>query len=303
MNSEESYFDLIMEGLRTRHGVDFSLYREGTIRRRLARRMVATNSEDYRTYFYVLENDPEEYWRLLRTLTIKVSSFFRNGSLFRILSDKIFPDVMKRKDDQRDDTLRIWSAGCAFGEETYSVAITLVEYMYRHGKRLDDYHISIFGTDIDEDALERAALGVYGIESIKEVKKELLNKYFIPLVVRKVRPYRGVTHDILNYKVVESIRNLVDFSKHDLTSETKKSPPVGVVANYDIILCRNLLIYFSETLQGKAFLNLFNSLNPGGYLILGKSESIPKDLEALLVPQVPGHRVYKKRIDSPLTIS
>ncbi len=279
--------ELIFKGLRARYGIDFSHYRQNTIKRRLARRMAVTNCDNYSDYFSYLEKDPEEYEQLFKDLTIKVSRFFRNRAVFEILSDKIFPDIMSAKESKNDSTLRIWCTGCSFGEEVYSVAITLVEYLKKYGKKIDDYSISIFGTDIDGEALKRARAGVYDDEAVKEVKREILNIYF------------SSNHPIIqssnSYMVIDSIKKMVSFSEHDLVSKTKISPPTGIVANYDLIFCRNLLIYFSKLLQKRAFSNLFNSLNPGGYLVLGKSESIPKHLESVLVPQNPRHsRVYKK---------
>lgn len=248
--------------------------------------MAATGCDNYKDYFDYLEKNQEEYGRLFRDLTIKVSRFFRNRAVFEILSDKIFPDIISAKESKNDRTLRIWCAGCSFGEEVYSVAITLVEYLKKHGKKIDDYNISIFGTDIDDKALERAKEGVYNTEAVKGVKKEILDSYF--------STNQPIIQNSPTIWVVDSIKNMVSFSMHDLTSETKMSPPAGIVANYDLILCRNLLIYFSEPLQKRAFSNLFNSLNPNGYLILGKSESIPKQLKPFLATQNSRHRVYKK---------
>jgi len=279
--------ELIFKGLRARCGIDFSHYRQNTIKRRLARRMAVTGCNNYSDYFSYLEKNPEEYEQLFKDLTIKVSRFFRNRAVFEILSDKIFPDIMSAKESKNDSTLRIWCTGCSFGEEVYSVAITLVEYLKKYEKKIANYSISIFGTDIDGEALKRARAGVYDDEAVKEVKREILNIYF------------SSNHPIIqssnSYMVIDSIKKMVSFSEHDLVSKTKISPPTGIVANYDLILCRNLLIYFSKPLQKRAFSNLFNSLNPGGYLVLGKSESIPKHLESVLVPQNPRHsRVYKK---------
>lgn len=294
--------ELIFKGLRARCDIDFSSYREGTIKRRLSRRMVATGCDNYKDYFDYLEKNQEEYGRLFMDLTIKVSRFFRNRAVFEILSDKIFPDIINAKESKNDNTLRIWCAGCSFGEEVYSVAITLVEYLKKNEKRIDDYNISIFGTDIDGKALKKARAGVYDGKAVKEIKKEILDTYFILSEATDTRHLMGFTRLIQSsnhpnfpsYLVVDAIKNMVSFSNHDLASKTKISPPTGIVANYDLILCRNLLIYFSKLLQERAFSNLFNSLNPGGYIILGKSESIPKHLEPFLVKQNPRHRIYKK---------
>lgn len=286
--------ELIFKGLRARYNIDFSSYREGTIKRRLSRRMVATGCDNYKDYFDYLEKNQEEYRRLFMDLTIKVSSFFRNSAVFEMLSDKIFPDIISAKESKSDSTLRIWCAGCSFGEEVYSVAITLVEYLKKKWKKTNDYNISIFGTDIDEKALEKARAGVYDAESVKEINKKILDNYFILSETTNLETPTKFRPHLPSYLVVDSIKQMVSFSGHDLTSETKMSPPAGIVANYDLILCRNLLIYFSGPLQKRAFSNLFNSLNSGCYLILGKSESIPEFLKPFLVKQNPQHNIYKK---------
>jgi len=328
MNSqfnEKKYLELIFKGLRARCDIDFSSYREGTIKRRLSRRMAATGCDNYKDYFDYLEKNQEEYGRLFMDLTIKVGGFFRNRSVFEMLSDKIFPDIISAKESKSDSTLRIWCAGCSFGEEVYSVAITLVEYLKKNEKKINDYNISIFGTDIDDKVLEKARAGVYDAEAVKEINREILDSYFsinLPASQSASQPIRqqpatnllrhgqtslSVPPEATNletptkfrpclpsYLVVDSIKQMVSFSMHDLTSKTSMSPPAGIVANYDLILCRNLLIYFSEPLQKRAFSNLFNSLNPSCYLILGKSESIPEFLKPFLVKQNPQHKIYKK---------
>ena len=190
------------------------------------------------------------------------------------------PDLFKAKEKKRDRTIRIWCAGCAFGEEPYSVAITLAEYLKKK-KKATYYHVNIFGTDIDEDALVKARAGVYDLASVAEVKKGILDKYFI----------YGADN---SYRVVDSIKDAVIFCHHDIASQKRRSPAAGIVANYDLIFCRNLMIYFSAPLQDRAFQNIFNSLNPGGYLFLGKSEFIPESLETFLTRKYPGKKIFKK---------
>lgn len=160
------------------------------------------------------------------------------------------------------------------------MAITLVEFLKKKREKTDDYDITIFGTDIDEESLEKARLGEYDGDAVKEVKRGILDEYFF------------VSGDY--YRVVDSIKALVSFTIHDLASETHMSPPAGVVTSYDLILCRNTLIYFSVPLQERVFLNLFKSLNPGGYLILGKSESIPKNHEDSFIIKNQKEKIYKK---------
>lgn len=279
--NDSKYLELIIKGLHEKHGIDFSLYREGTIKRRMARRMAATDSDNYLDYFYFLEKKPEEYENLLRYLTIKVSCFFRDQHLFQILYDDIFPDIINAKIIQNDNTLRIWGAGCAYGEEIYSTTITLIEYLKKKRKKIDDYDISIFGTDIDEQALNKAKLGLYGKNAVKDVKKEILDKYFL---------IRGD-----KYHLIDSIKNLVYFTRDDLASQKHISPSSGVITNYDLILCRNTLIYFSIDLQQRVFLNFIRSLNSGGYLVLGKSESIPEDLKDYFISTNSKNKIYKIR--------
>ncbi len=280
--TDDKHFELILKILHEAHDIDFSQYREGTIKRRLDRRLSAVRAGNYREYADILENDPEESKRLLKEFTIKVSRFFRNHHVFEILSREIFPDLFRSKAEHNDRSLRIWCAGCAFGEEVYSVAINLTEYFRKERKKITDYNISIFGTDIDDDALDKARLGRYDLESVAEVKKGMLDKYF--------------THNNDDgYRVVDSIKGLVNFCNHDIASRNRRSPAAGIVANYDLILCRNLLIYFSVPLQDRTFLYIFKSLNPGGYLLLGRSESVPDSLKDFFILKYSRERIYQKR--------
>ena len=277
--NDRKYLELIFKGLHEKYGIDFSLYRESTIKRRLDRRMAATDSEDYLDYFYALEKNPQEYRNLLKDLTIKVSRFFRNQHLFQTLYDDIFPNIINNKTSQNDNTLRIWGPGCAFGEEIYSVTITLIEYLKKTKKKIDDYDISIFATDIDEQALDKAKLGLYDKDAVKNARKEILDKYF------------SVSGD--RYLLIDSVKNLVNFTRDNLTSKKHISPSSGVIANYDLILCRNTLIYFSQALQQRVLLNFIRSLNPGGYLVLGKSESIPGGLKDCFILTHSKDKIYK----------
>jgi len=260
-----------------------SQYRESTIKRRLARRLAATRAGNYREYVAVIENNPQESKRLLKDLTIKISQFFRGRQVFELLSREILPDLFQSKEGRHDGNPRIWCAGCAFGEEAYSMAIILAEYMKKEGKCITGDNIAVFGSDIDDEALNRAGKGIFNNQAVAEVRKKILDAYFI---------HNGDNH----YQVVDSIKEMVTFCNHDITSQTRRSPAAGIVANYDLILCRNLLIYFTDPLQQRAFLNLFNSLNPGGYLILGKSESIPPGLKDFFVLKYSHKKIYQKKI-------
>jgi len=294
MDKDDNYFEFILKALRSRYGIDFCLYRASTIRRRMARRMAARGFDTYRAYFCSLEEAPHEYAYLMKDLTIKVSRFFRNHLTFDFLSKEILPAILREKKVLRDDTLRIWCAGCASGEEVYSICITLMECFEKLGESVEKYHVSIFGTDIDEGALSKAMTAAYSPEALRETRLDILSKYFIRTEEAGTGWPGKFTCLTSKDHVIEPVKNLAHFCIHDLASKTRKSPPAGIVANYDLILCRNLLIYFSKPLQERAFSNLISSLNPGGYLVLGKAESIPEDLEAALLTQDSSKRVYRK---------
>lgn len=291
---EEDYLESILTELSQQSGVDFTLYRSGTITRRMARRMIATSCASYQAYYHFLEAHPLEYEELLRDLTIKVSRFFRNYALFEALTQEIFPSLIAHKERNRDTSLRIWCAGCAWGQEVYSVTICLLEYLREAGKALEGYALSIFGTDIDEEALSVAARGVYDPQALRETPEAIQKNYFLCTRQTSPRLPGKVSREAIVYQVIDPVRHLVTFTRHDVTSETRKSPPAGIVANYDVIVCRNLLIYFTRPLQRRAFSNLIDSLNPGGFLILGKSESVPEEFATSLAPVNASRRIYRK---------
>lgn len=245
-------------------GYDFREYRHATIERRIAKRIILLGAGDLANYRRILGQRPDEYRHLVSDLTIKVSRFFRNPYVFEAIDLLVWPDLLKVREQSKH--LRIWSVGCAHGEETYSLAISVLDHIRRKKKPPKEYDITIMGTDIDEEVLARARAGIYGVSAVAEVKKRLLDAYF--------------TYDPLTatYCVIPEARHLVTFAVHDILAPAIISPPCGVVTNYDLILCRNLLIYLSYSLQEKVLSRLLQALNPGGYLILGKSEAVPPQM-------------------------
>lgn len=246
------------------------------LKRRLARRLSTTGTASYGDYAKILDAQPEEYKSLFDDLTIKVSWFFRNPLTFELLYKVVLPKMISRKEQSMDKMIRAWSAGCAHGEEPYSVAILLAELL---GEQLKDYHITIYATDIDSNALNRARIGEYAEDSVLEIKKGLLDKYFY---------YDG------NYRIKECVKELVDFSLHDLTSEKVIVPPQSIFSNFDLILCRNVLIYFSKDLQEKVLNNFETALNEEGYLVLGESEILADDISMGFVCINGLNKIYQK---------
>ncbi|MEK6764924.1 MAG: protein-glutamate O-methyltransferase CheR [Planctomycetota bacterium] len=257
-------------------GFDFRQYKMSMLKRRMERRLTVTRSESYIDYAKLLDSHPEEYKKLFDDLTINVSRFFRNPLTFELIYKVVLPDMIEYKQISMDNMIRIWSAGCANGEEPYSVAILLAELL---GKQLKNYNITIYATDIDTDALNDAKTGIYSGESVAEVKKGLLDKYF---------------HFDGNYRIKEHVKELVDFSYHDLTSEKFIAPTKSVFVNFDLILCRNVLIYFSRPLQDKVFNNFTHDLNKKGYLILGEAETLPDDFKNDFVCGNNLSKIYQK---------
>ena len=234
------------------HGVDFSLYKKNTIIRRIERRLSALKIESLIDYIKILENSEEEVTILYHDILIGVTSFFRDKEAFVKLQDQIQTIVSKK---EQGEEIRFWSIGCSTGEEAYSIAIILSELLK---EKLSKYKIKVFATDIDDEALKIARAGVYAETSFEGVDKNIIKKYFS---VQKNQ-----------FEIKKTLRELVIFSKHNITSD---SPFLRL----DMISCRNMLIYFGNSLQNKFFPIVHYALKDNGILFLGKSESIGQHID------------------------
>lgn len=241
-NSMDFILDLLTKKFRT----NFNQYKSSTINRRLEKRMQdlkITSMDDYHVY---IQKSPQELDLLYQTVLIGVTEFYRDPEAFKALESKI-RDIINENTDHR---LRFWSVGCATGEEAYTLAILVAEIL---GDRLKDYAVQIFATDIDDSALIKGRKGIYRTDQIQNLPEEVIRKYF------SVQGEKA--------EISKQLRQLVLFSKHDITID----PPF---VRLDVITCRNLLIYFKSALQ-KDVLPVFHyALNPGGYLLIGKSENV-----------------------------
>jgi len=247
----------ILNLLHNVRGYDFAGCSLPMLNRRIHKRLFSTKTENFNSYFKYLQNTPEEFDALVDVLTINVSKFFRNPICFEYLSKIVIPSIVSQKTDFNDCNLRIWSAGCSTGEEPYSVAININEYIEKEKIPLK---VSIFATDIDKNALSTAIQGKYNIDSIEEVKTGILKKHFT------------CTED--SYKIKSKIKKMIDFSFYDLLNKKSYVPPNCIFGGFDIVLCRNVLIYFNTDYHERIFEKLYRSLNPNGYLILGEAEVI-----------------------------
>ncbi|MDA3906211.1 MAG: protein-glutamate O-methyltransferase CheR [Bacteroidales bacterium] len=249
----------VLNLLHEQRGFDFSGYRISMLERRVQKRVFATHSKDLNEYITFLNHHPDEFDNLIDVFTINVSRFFRNSLSFEYITKIIIPNLFLTKTRASDDILRIWSAGCSFGEEPYSIAIILNELLKKEESNIKP---TIFATDIDKKAIARAAVGTYGFESIKKVKYGILEKYF--------------TKEESQFKLNQEIKNRVQFSFYDMLDKNRAVPPESIFGGFDLILCRNVLIYFEPEFQKIIFNKLYKSLNKNGYLILGEAE-VPID--------------------------
>jgi two-component system, chemotaxis family, CheB/CheR fusion protein len=230
--------------LRDHGGIDFSFYKDTTILRRLERRVSINRYEALEEYLAFLKESAKEQETLQRELLIGVTRFFRDTEAFEAVKTKVFPGMMASK------TIRIWSAGCSTGEEVYSLAIMIQEFIEAAGAVCD---VKIFATDIDRNSIEYAGRGFYPDSVIADVDPAYLIKYFI-------RKENG-------YQINESIRKTIVFATHNLL---KDSP----FSRIDLLVCRNLFIYIKPEIQARVLNMFYYSLGPGGHLFLGSSESL-----------------------------
>jgi two-component system, chemotaxis family, CheB/CheR fusion protein len=252
-----------------RTGLDFTHYRQTTILRRIQRRMVVHKIDRLRAYVKFVQTNPAEIDALYQDLLINVTSFFRNPQMFAALKSLVFPGIMRARDS--DASIRIWIPGCASGEETYSVAIALLEFL---GDRVSDTSIQIFGTDVSETSLAKARAGVYPENVQSDLSPERLQHYFTKVET--------------GYRISKSIRDICIFAQHNLVND----PPFSQM---DLICCRNLLIYLEPVLQKKVVSLFHYATRPKGYLVLGTSESIGT-ATSLFTLEDRANKVFSKKL-------
>ncbi|NJD78841.1 MAG: PAS domain-containing protein [Candidatus Methanoperedens sp.] len=243
-----SYLQKIIILIRTQTGIDFSSYKQSTLIRRIERRMGLHQIENISDYVRYLQENQPEIQILQKEFLIGVTSFFRDPAAFEVLKEKVVPEILKNKSP--DQPVRVWVPACSTGEEAYSIAIALKEYM---DKVKNNFQVQIFATDVDREAVETGRSGVYPSNITVDVSPELLNRFFIK--------------NPDTYSLKKEIREMVIFAPQN----TLGDPPF---LKLDLISCRNLLIYLVPESQRKLMLLFHYSLNPGGYLFLGSSETI-----------------------------
>ncbi|WP_293155811.1 MULTISPECIES: chemotaxis protein CheB [unclassified Microcoleus] len=257
--------------LHTATGVDFTNYKQTTLKRRMQRRMLLYKLDRIEDYAKYLQNTPAEVTALYHDVFIHVTSFFRDPESFKALSSKVFPAIVKDKPPQTP--IRIWIAGCATGEEAYSIAICLLEFL---ADRATNLPIQIYATDISETAIVHARKGFYTSGQVADVSPERLHRFF-------VRVDGG-------YQIATPVRELCVFARQNLISD----PPFS---RMDLITCRNVLIYLGAPLQKKLLPMFHYGLGPAGFLMLGTSETVG-DFAELFALFDKKHKIYAKKQQS-----
>ena len=264
--------DSLLEKVHRDTGYDFREYKRGTVTRRLERRLHATGAKTYLDYIHFLDAHPGEYQRLADDLTIKVSGFFRSPYTFQQVAKLVLPELTLLKRDHGERELRFWSTACARGEEPYSIAILLDEFL---GNQRKDFDVSICATDISQQALREAQTGAYSSKDVEGLTPTVLENYF-------TRYDKG-------YLLSSNIRQMVSLSYFDLTSPIRQP-----YVNLDCIFCCNVLIYLQSQLQEKVLGMLYDSLVIPGYLILGEVETLTSSLNEKLECLDTKAKIYRK---------
>ncbi|MBW4425584.1 MAG: PAS domain S-box protein [Nostoc desertorum CM1-VF14] len=260
-------FENLLVYLRQSRGFDFTGYKRSTLMRRVCKRMQSLSIESFGDYLDYLEVDPEEFNYLFNTILINVTAFFRDSSAWEYLAEQVLPNLIKNK--KSSDQIRIWSAGCASGEEAYTLAILMAEIL---GAEEFRQRVKIYATDVDEEALNQARLAVYSAKQIQTVPDELRQKYF------EIAGNR--------YVFRQDLRRSVIFGRHDLLQDAP-------ISRLDLLVSRNAIMYFNSETQARILSRFHFALNDVGYLFLGKAEMLLMH-SSLFTPLDLKNRIFTK---------
>ena len=268
-------FSRLAEFLYRRTGMVFTEAQRYYVERRISERMSATSSRSFTDYFAHLRGEERrEVEELINAFTVNETYFYREDHQLTCLTTDLLDERVRAK--RPGDTIRIWSAPCSTGEEPYSIAIWLLE----NWKDVDAYDIEIVGSDIDTDVLEAAAEGIFRKRALMRLSPELIARYFYEL-------------DDERWRILDDLRQSVRFSRVNLI-DTKQTRPQG---RFDVIFCRNVLIYFDEESRRIAAENLYDNLLPGGFICLGHTESMSRISPLFEVCRYSGAIVYRKPLE------
>jgi two-component system CheB/CheR fusion protein len=260
-------FEALLDHLKRNRGFDFTGYKRSSLRRRISKRMQQQQIGGYDNYLDYLEVHPEEFAQLFNTILINVTAFFRDVPAWEFLATTIIPRIVSGK--QPGEPIRVWTAGCASGEETYTIALMLAEAL-----GWDEFRqrVKIYATDVDEDALTQARQAIYSAKAVSDLPPGLLTKYFERMGTQHIfRP---------------DLRRTLIFGRHDLIQDAP-------IPRLDLVVCRNTLMYFNAEVQSRVLARFHFALNDGGYLYLGKAEMLLTHT-SLFMPIDLKHRIFTK---------
>jgi two-component system CheB/CheR fusion protein len=259
----------LLDYLKNSRGFDFAAYKRGTLARRIEKRMDAVNVSSYSQYLDHLQVHQDEFAQLFNAILINVTSFFRDPDVFEYLRTEIIPKIVRGSDATADRQIRIWSAGCASGEEVYSVAILFAEAL-----GIDQVHdrVKFYATDVDEEELAAARAAAYSERQIEGLPPDLRDKYFEPAAAK--------------WSFRKDLRRTVIFGRHDLLDDAP-------ISRVDLLMCRNTLMYFNHEAQAKIVNRFHFALREGGFLVLGKAEMLLNFVGAF-APVDMKHRIFMK---------
>src|ERR1041384_1706551 len=238
---QNQHLETILQRIHDARSFDFRNYKRPTLQRRIERRMQARRCKTMADYGALLEREPAEFDALISSMLIKLTGFFRDPELWDELSRKVIPQILA--DKRQGEEIRVWCAGCATGEETFSAAILFAEAM---GPSFATQEVKVFGTDVDEKAIAFARHGVYSREQVQGVSKERLKEYFV--------------EDAHGFTLKKEIRHAVVFGVNNLVSDAP-------ISRLDLLLCRNVFIYLDAALQKRVLTRFHYALRPRGILV------------------------------------
>jgi chemotaxis protein methyltransferase CheR len=269
MAADDAAFAALTRKISREAGLSLDAYKDKCLRRRIAVRMRACGVHSYADYQAVLDRSPAEYERLKDAITINVTRFYRNADTWNLLRAGLLREVCSA-----DGEVRAWSAGCSSGEEPYTLAVLMADHYDRQGRSERFAGVTVDATDIDRQSLEVAQAGRYRREALADVPADLADRYF--------------EDDGSGCRVIERVRRRLFVKSLDLNRE---APPRR---NYQLILCRNVVIYFGRSTQERLFLAFAEALAPGGILVLGKVETLFGPARERLTMLDPRERVYRR---------
>ncbi|HZV81735.1 MAG TPA: protein-glutamate O-methyltransferase CheR [Geobacteraceae bacterium] len=269
MEISEEEFDQIRRTLQDMRGFNLDAYKDKCVRRRIAIRIRATHCESAKEYCRLLISQSSEVDLLLKVLTIHVSQFFRNFSTFEKLRLEILPYLFTVARQEKLSGLKFWSLGCAGGEEPYGLALLLADHFPRE---IEQIPVTIEGTDVDASILDAARLGQYNQERLVELPQHYLQRYF--------------TGTNGQFTLIPSIRDMVHFRHGNIFH-------ADIYQRCDLVLCRNVLIYFAREQQENVIRNIARALNPWGIMVLGKSETLLGESRNYFQTVCPVERIYR----------